>query len=80
MTSQNLHADPRHKGSITNVMGTMRSMQASMRRHPSYSYEVPEPRSHVKVLSAMLAELDDDGPLADVVDLASFRLRRAPQR
>ena len=63
-------------------MGTMRSMQASMRRHPSYSYEIPEPRSHVKVLAAMLDELDarDDEPLAEVVDLASFRLRRAIQR
>ena len=59
-------------------MGTMRSMQASMRRHPSYSYEIPEPRSHVKVLDAMLDELDD-GPIAEVVDLASFRLRRAIQ-
>ena len=46
-----------------------------MRRHPSYSYEIPEPRSHVKVL----AEPDavDDEPLADVIDLATFRLRRA---
>jgi hypothetical protein len=58
-------------------MGTMRSMQASMRRHPSYSYEIPEPRSHVKVL-AELDDVDDDA-LAEVVDLASFRLRRAIQ-
>ena len=58
-------------------MGTMRSMQASMRRHPSYSYEIPEPRSHVKVLDSIAADAVDDEPLAQVVDLASFRLRRA---
>ena len=56
-------------------MGTMRSMQASMRRHPSYSYEIPEPRSHVSILPDVLDH--DDEPLAEVVDLASFRLRRA---
>jgi hypothetical protein len=62
----------------TDVMGTMRSMQASMRRHPSFSYEIPEPRSHVKVLADVAAdEPVADEPLADVVDLASFRLRRA---
>jgi hypothetical protein len=56
-------------------MDTMRSMRASMRRHPSYGYEIPEPRSHVQVL---WQELDDHvEQLAEVVDLASFRLRRA---
>ncbi|MEA3055947.1 MAG: hypothetical protein QOD30_1379 [Actinomycetota bacterium] len=46
-----------------------------MRRHPSYGYEIPEPRSHVQVL---WQELDDHvEQLAEVVDLASFRLRRA---
>ncbi|MEN3272587.1 MAG: hypothetical protein V7636_1348 [Actinomycetota bacterium] len=70
MTSQDRHAYPRHNGSITNVMGTMRSMQASMRRHPSYSYEIPEPRSHVKVLD------DDPTPIAPVIDLAAARQRR----
>ena len=52
----------------------MRSMTASRRRHPSYSYEIPEPRSHVQVLLA--GGTEDVEPLADVVDLAAFRLRR----
>jgi len=45
-------------------------MRASMRRHPSYSYEIPEPRSHVKVLD------DDPAPIAPVIDLAAARQRR----
>ena len=41
-----------------------------MRRHPSYSYEIPEPRSHVQVLDPKTQ------PLADVIDLAAARQRR----
>ena len=51
-------------------MTSMHSMRASMRRHPSYSYEIPEPRSHVTVLEPETA------PLADVIDLAAARQRR----
>jgi hypothetical protein len=52
-------------------MSTMRSMRASMRRHPSSTaYVIPEPRSHVKVLD------DDPTPIAPVIDLAAARQRR----
>ena len=51
-------------------MNSMHSMRASMRRHPSYSYEIPEPRSHVQVLDPKTQ------PLADVIDLAAARQRR----
>jgi hypothetical protein len=55
-------------------MTSMHSMRASMRRHPSYSYEIPEPRSHVKVLDD--DDDDDPTPIAPVIDLAAARRRR----
>lgn len=47
-----------------------------MRRHPSYSYsyEIPEPRSHVKVLDNDVET--DIAPIANVIDLAAARQRR----
>jgi hypothetical protein len=51
-------------------MTSMHTMRASMRRHPSYSYEIPEPRSHVSVIDP------ETQPLADVIDLAAARQRR----
>jgi hypothetical protein len=57
-------------------MSTMRSMMASKRRHPSYSYEIPEPRSHVHVIEA--DEEQDEAEVANVVDLATARARLRP--
>lgn len=47
-------------------------MRASMRRHPSFSYEIPEPRSHVRVLDETVV---DDEPIAPVISLAAARAR-----
>ena len=54
-------------------MGTMRS---SMRRHPSY--QIPEPRSHVRVLDGDGAS--DDTELAPVISLEELRFVRDRRR
>jgi hypothetical protein len=46
----------------------MLSMKASMRRHPSFSYEVPEPQSHVHIVTI--------APVIQIEDLQMARDRR----
>jgi hypothetical protein len=61
----------------------MRSIMASRRQHPSYSpdtlagqYEIPEPISHVRILTE--AESEGRVEIANVVDLDAARARLRP--
>jgi hypothetical protein len=59
----------------------MLSMKASMRRHPSFSYEVPEPHSHVhKVTIAPVVQLDDLKAARDRRRRASAKRAEATRR